>query len=306
MNMDMPEFKSIEEVKEFINSTDAKTFGAISFIDPSGESIQLTMDEFIEKVGLDRAAQFIFDNMDKMSKVETNRDELKKIYKKFKKDPDSLTREEKTALLLLLNHVDNDKRLGVAKGLLNIIVKSFTEMGKELTDTYAGLLGLLLTVMEDTFIVSSDLKVHADNRATYNEIVNSVKEQIVIPEGVDETSLFVALINIIGERFTTSKLTLGMEVDYHEFAERMNLDMDFLFGEDNIVQNTEESELDKNLKNLKNSNLRDLLDLDDRPVAENPFSDNAEKPTTNPFSNTDTKDKIVNLDIRRKLKEDKR
>lgn len=267
--MDMQKFKSIEEVKEFISSTDAKTFGAISFIDPdTGKSIQLTMNEFIEKVGLDEAAEFIFDNMSKMSKIEASRDDLKNIVEKYKEDPESITDEEMALLSIVANTVNNDNSaISIGRNIMMLMIKGFLDVGQRLTENYSGLLSVLLTVMEESFVLNSDLSVYSDNRAVYDELVKSVTDQIIIPEGIDEASLLIGLFHIIGERYISSDLTKKMKIDYRKFAEAFDLDMDFLFGEkdeNSTTNNNSETEEPKN------------------------------------------KDNIVNLDIRRKLKEDKK
>ena len=284
--MRLPKFNSLEEVKEFISSTDSSVIGAINFIDSEGKSVQMSMDNFIKKVGLDKAAEFIYktSNEGEIKGVQFSKDELNKIIEKFKNDPDSLTKEEKTILYLVMQDMkSSNNTFNVANDLFTLFTKSIVDVGGNLTSTYSGLLSVILTFMEDTFTLSSDLSVHMDNQNTYNEIVKSVTDQIVIPEGIDEACLLIGLFHIIGERFIDSDLTRNMKVNYHDFANRLGLDMDFLFGEKQEV-----SSIPDDVESLE----KELL-----PDVKNFLGLNK--------SESKEKGNIVNLDIRKTLKEDK-
>lgn len=284
--MRLPKFNSLEEVKEFISSTDSSVFGAINFIDSEGKSIQISMDDFIKKVGLDKAAEFVYEtsNNGEMKGVQFSKDDLNKIIDKFTNDPSSLTDEEKTILYLVMQDMESSNNVfNVANDLFTIFIKSIMDIGGNLTSTYSGLLSVILTFMEDTFTLSSDLAVHMDNQNTYNEIVKSVTDQIVIPEGIDEACLLIGLFHIIGERFVGSDLTRNMKVNYHDFANRLGLDMDFLFGEKQEV-----SSIPDDVENLEKELLPDVKSFLG-------------------LNKTESKEKgnVVNLDIRKTLKEDK-
>lgn len=284
--MRLPKFNSLEEVKEFISSTDSSVIGAINFIDSEGKSVQMSMDDFIKKVGLDEAAEFIYktSNEGEIKGVQFSKDELNKILEKFKNDPDSLTEEEKTILYLVMQDMkSSNNTFSVANDLFTLFTKSIVDVGGNLTSTYSGLLSVILTFMEDTFTLSSDLVVHMDNQNTYNEIVKSVTDQIVIPEGIDEACLLIGLFHIIGERFVGSDLTRNMKVNYHDFANRLGLDMDFLFGEKQEV-----SSIPDDVENLEKELLPDVKSF----LGLN-------KPESKEKGN------VVNLDIRKTLKEDK-
>jgi hypothetical protein len=288
--MKLPEFNSIEEVKAFISSTDNTRVGAINFVDESGDFHQLPMDKFIEKVGLDEAARFIFEGAQNntMKQVAASREEFIKIFEKFEKDPDSLTDEEKTLLFFLLENIAGDENISNSNIILAIILKTFWEFGGEITSNYSGLLGILLTLMEYSFTLSSDLATCVGNRSIYNEIVKNVTDQIIIPEGIDETSLFIGLMHIIGERYINSDLTRNMIPDYHSLADYLGLDMEFIFEEeyeDTIPKHVEEYKKEI-LPDVKN-----FLEIEHK---------------TNSSNSSDTpKNNIVNLNIRKSLKGDK-
>ena len=284
--MRLPKFNSLEEVKEFISSTDSSVIGAINFIDSEGKSVQMSMDNFIKNVGLDEAAEFIYktSNEGEIKGVQFSKDELNKILEKFKNDPDSLTEEEKTILYLVMQDMkSSNNTFNVANDLFTLFTKSIIDVGGNLTSTYSGLLSIILTFMEDTFALSSDLSVHMDNQNTYNEIVKSVTDQIVIPEGIDEACLLIGLFHIIGERFIGSDLTRNMKVNYHDFANRLGLDMDFLFGEKQEV-----SSIPDDVESLEKELLPDVKSFLGLNKSESKEKGN-----------------IVNLDIRTTLKEDK-
>ena len=284
--MRLPKFNSLEEVKEFISSTDSSVIGAINFIDSEGKSVQMSMDDFIKKVGLDEAAEFIYktSNEGEMKGVQFSKDELNKILEKFKNDPDSLTEEEKTILYLVMQDMkSSNNTFNVANDLFTLFTKSIVDVGGNLTSTYSGLLSVILTFMEDTFASSSDLAIHMDNQNTYNEIVKSVTDQIVIPEGIDEACLLIGLFHIIGERFVGSDLTRNMKVNYHDFANRLGLDMDFLFEEKQEV-----SSIPDDVESLEKELLPDVKSFLGLNKSESKEKGN-----------------IVNLDIRKTLKEDK-
>lgn len=240
--MKTPEFNSIEEVKEFIKnaSTDNST-GVVAFVDEDGNTEQITINEFVEKVGLDKAAEFFYENKKAML-LGMNRNEIQEIFKKFNDDPESLTQEEKTFLFFFLD------KLGAEKDTINEILSIMTAsliLGKDFTKNYSGLLVILLNLIEKTFLLSSNLSTHANNEATYNELLRSVKDKIIIPDDIDEESLFLGLINIIGERFVKSSLIKNMEVNYKEFVKRHGLDEKLIFNEhsnssDKQVENTVE------------------------------------------------------------------
>ena len=148
--MRLPKFNSLEEVKEFISSTDSSVIGAINFIDSEGKSVQMSMDDFIKKVGLDEAAEFIYktSNEGEMKGVQFSKDELNKILEKFKNDPDSLTEEEKTILYLVMQDMkSSNNTFSVANDLFTLFTKSIVDIGGNLTSTYSGLLSVILTFM---------------------------------------------------------------------------------------------------------------------------------------------------------------
>lgn len=284
--MRLPKFNSLEEVKEFISSTDSSVFGAINFIDQDGKSIQISMDDFIKKVGLDKAAEFVYEtsNNGEMKGVQFSKDDLNKIIDKFTNDPSSLTDEEKTILYLVMQDMESSNNVfNVANDLFTIFIKSIMDIGESLTSNYSGLLSIILTFMENTFTLSSDLAVHMKNKNTYNEIIKSVKEQIIIPDNIDESCLLLALFHIIGERYIGSELTKNMEVNYREFARYIGLDTEFLFGE-----KQENSSIPDDVKNFEEELLPDVKNF----LGLN-------KPESKEKGN------VVNLDIRKTLKEDK-
>lgn len=289
--MEMPNFNSIEEIKEFISSTDSKSIGAISFMDSEGKMVNYSIEEFIKKVGLDKASEFIYEasKSGKMKSIGFTKDELLEILSKFKKDPNSLTEEEKTILYLAMNGTDFTDNETIVKNMLMIIIKSFndTEIGGQLTSNYSGMLTVFVTLLESALAFSSDdLKLYTDNRQTYEAVIKSVIDQIIIPEGINESCLLLGLINIIGERFIKSESFKNMKVDYHKIAECFELDTEFLFEDEH------------------NDTVTDIdVDITDD------LKDNLAKTASNFInshkSESESKASIVNPNIRESLKKDK-
>ena len=293
--MRMPKFNSLEEVKEYISSTDRKNIGAITFVDREGHSKQIPIEEFINEVGLDKAAEFIYESSEHMIGIEATGAEIQAIIEKALKDPQSLTEEEKLLLALTVGRESGKSGLvTTAHEITSIIMKAFLEVGKEnnFTATYNGFLGVLLILLEETLMTSSDLSVHEDNPNTYHEIINSIKDQIVIPEGIDEACLLLTLYHIIGERFAKSDFCRNMKVNYHGTAQRLGLDMEFLFDEEE-----------------KSINHESIIQEAFAPDVKNFMETHAVKPLKEEALKealSDSKGTVVKPDIRKTLKEDKK
>lgn len=280
--MKKPEFNSIEEVKEFIKNASAdNSVGVVAFVDENGETQQITIKEFVEKVGLDKAAEFFYET--KQTKLlGMNKNEIQELINKFNDDPESLTQEEKTFLFFLLDKIGPEK--DIINEILSIMIASLI-LGDGFTKNYSGLLIILLNLIEKTFLLSSNLSVHVNNEATYNEILRNVKSKIIIPDDIDEESLFLGLIDIIGERFINSNLTKNMEVNYKEFIKSFDLDEELIFNKKSLDNKKEmKNVVDKYKKQLM-PEVKDFLAL-----------------TQNSKSNT----KDVKLDIRKTLKNNKK
>lgn len=227
---ELPNFQTIEEVKEFIS--DPANGGVVHFVTQNGENITMTMNEFIEKVGIDNAAQFIYDNAKKSMRFSATMDEIDELMKKFENDPASLTKEEK--ILLAMGVKNKMGRFNdVSLSILTLITKAFLDFKEEeprIAD-FTGILSIVLTLLEGTLSLSSDkISIHCST-PTYDEMIRAVTEQIVIPEEVDEEVLLLSLIHIIGNRFITTK-SINKEVDFRKFAEVLGLDTEFLFEEE--------------------------------------------------------------------------
>lgn len=280
--MEFPDFKNLEEVKEFISSTDSSRLGAIHFADESGKSVTMKMDEFIEKFGLDAAAQFIYDNSENMMKFAMTGKELRELLTKAKNDPNSLTDEEKMMIVFALQNCKNEKSYDICHEVITIFIKALLDIGKDVTENYDGLLAVCITLLGGLLVLSSDkLSVYSRNMNMYREVVKSIEEQIIIPEGIDDTLLLATLINIIGKRYLENKTELkNTKCDYKSFAETLGLDTEFLFESDSFDEKSTKDETNNNEKSGK-------VDL-------------------SALEKTKDNGSIINLDIRKKLKEDKK
>lgn len=280
--MEFPDFKNLEEVKEFISSTDSSKLGAIHFADESGKSVTMKMDEFIEEFGLDAAAQFIYDNSENMMKFAMTGEELQELLIKAKNDPNSLTNEEKMMIAFALQNCKNEKSYDICHEVITIFIKALLDIGKDVTENYGGLLAVCITLLDGLLVLSSDkLSVYSRNMNMYREVVKSIEEQIIIPEGIDDTLLLATLINIIGKRYLENKTELkNTKCDYKSFAETLGLDTEFLFESDSFDEKSTKDETSNNEKSGK-------VDL-------------------SALEKTKDNGSIINLDIRKKLKEGKK
>ena len=286
MSHSVPHFDSVEQVKEFISKADSEEVGFIHFMDEDGNSTEMSMNDFIKKVGLDNAAKFIFERQDTMKYFAANGEEILRIMNKFLEDPKSLTDEEKMLFLLSLKG-HNGKKASISKHLFTVITKSFVDLGQGLTKNYSGFLSVMLTMLQDLLIMSSDLSIHVDNKAIYDEILNSAMSQISIPDDMDDATLLLALFEIIGRRFVIgSDFTKNAIVNYREFAEEFGLDTEFIFG------NTKEvpDDIEEMVKTIP----KDFLDLNKQKNAK----PKTEKPSI--------KNSAIKPDIRQTLKKDKK
>ena len=229
MNINKKTFNSIEEVKEFISSPVAKN-GAIHLSDTDGKSIQMTMDEFVNAVGLDNAAKFILENSQHMSSASLTKEEADLILKKFLNNPDSLSEEERALMHLIANSMDKDSKLAEIKAIITLILKSIITTDSNFTKNISSLTSIFITILENALISSTHLSAFKNNEIAMNEIVKKAKESITIADDVDDATLLLGMIHIMGDRCLSNK-NIG-EIDYHELSEIFDLDMEFLFGEE--------------------------------------------------------------------------
>lgn len=235
MDINKKVFKTLEEVKEFINGPEAKN-GAIRLLDENGKAIQLTMSEFVDRVGFDNAANFIFSNTEKMSTASLTKDEARELMKRFLENPDSLTQEEKVLIHLIGESLSKDDDFlnvspdfNEAMVIITLIIKSIITVDSHYTKNVSSLTAILITILEQTLLSSTNLSAFKDSKIALEEVIKKVKNSIIIPEDIDDATLLLGLIHIIGDRCITNK-DIG-EIDYHELSKTLGLDMEFLFGE---------------------------------------------------------------------------
>ena len=230
----LPDFDSIEKVKEFISDTN-NNVGVIRIVMKNNEkeNVAMNMNDFIEKVGIDNAAKFIFENSKKASTITIGENEIDNLFKKFIEDPKSLTEEEKILLSMIIDKKE-DKFYVASHGVLELIIKSFMEVGKDVSKVLElkAFLSILLTLIEGVYVLNSEkLSAYCDG-PTYNEMVKSTIEQINIPENIDDEALFIALTNIIGNRFVVDKNSKNKKIDFYKVSEVLGLDTEFIFEEE--------------------------------------------------------------------------
>lgn len=229
MKPELLSFNSVEEVKEFIsNNTDADTLGVISVIGPDGVHENITVNEFIKRVGLDEAARYIYENTGNMTGIKVTAEEIAQVIKKFKDDPNSLTEDEKMILFVALNVAEQGKF-----NLKDTAFEFFTMFTKMFVDTdcpsYRAITTILCGYLEAMLISSTELNKYANSVEILEEIINNIKTQITIPEGVNESMLLLTLLRIVTERVLNSKVDYNP--NYKALVNNLGLDEDFIFDE---------------------------------------------------------------------------
>lgn len=226
----MQHFNSIEETKDFLLTEDAQVFGNISFIDPnSGEATSLTIKEFIEKVGLDKAAEFVFANQGKMIEASLGSEDFQELIEQFATNPDALSDKDKMKVIALLNSIKSNANLETKSELFDIITKVIIDDSSSLFKSYSGILALMLTYLEGALITGSYLSKYADNATAMLEIAKVAQSKITIADDIDDEMLMLGLIHVIGNRFISKNSTLGFGLDFESLMERLNIDKEFVY-----------------------------------------------------------------------------
>lgn len=230
------DFKTLEEVKEFI--TNPENNGVITCVNKAdGSNFTMTTKEFIEKVGLENATNFFYENQNNLKAfcATGNKEDMKELVKKFVLNPDSLTEDEKCLVMAFL-----DSNVGVSEGdyILSFIIKTFVEYGKECpyATKFGGMLAVVNTLLAGAVALNSE-----DDPSLYSEKVNSVAKKIILPEGVDDEILLAGLLHLIGDRFIIEDCSLKYkEVKFRKIAEALNLNTDFIFNEGEYAEEENE------------------------------------------------------------------
>lgn len=222
----MPNFDSIEEIKSYLNSTEAE-HSAVVILDENKKPKTIPFKLLVKEIGLDKAAEFIYETQGHAQRYGLSRDEYLALKEKAKKDPTSLTEEEKRLFIVGYNVFEKGTQyMDTMNDIVAIVVKTFMEL--ERTGDYGSLLAGFLTITEGVLVASSEkLSGYSENDAIFKEVTNNVMTQITIPEDMDEELLLLGLLHTIGERFITKNGHVStMKANYKKFAELFGLDPD--------------------------------------------------------------------------------
>jgi len=245
----MPIFNSIEDVKSYLSSTDAQHSAAVIMGEKGPIPIPFTV--LVEKLGIDKAAEFIFETHDKGKEHGISKEEYFAMKEKALKDPESLTEEEKQIFVVAHNIFEGkDHHFDVMNDVLAIVTKTFMDL--DYIGHYGSLLAVFLTMAEGLLITNSEkLSGYHENPAIYKEVLESAKAQISFPEDMDDELLLLGLLEIIGDRFIVKDSPVSRrKSDYKKFAERLELNSDIIndtflgneenFEKENLSETSEE------------------------------------------------------------------
>lgn len=226
----MPDFSSIEEIKSYLNSTEAE-HSAVVILDENNKPMTVPFKALVEKIGIDAAAEFIYSTQGKGEKYGLSKDEYFALKEKAFSDPESLTLEEKR--LFVIGHTvfeseEFNKHTGIMHDITAVIVKTFMEL--ESTNTYGAMLAIFLTIAEGLLITSSEkISSYHENEAIYKEVLTNARAKISFPEDMDDELLLLALLETIGQRFVARNNHVAkMEAQYEALADALGLNEEII------------------------------------------------------------------------------
>ena len=235
-------FKSVEEVKEFLLSTENNNvFGAICFANSEGEvEREISVTEFIEHVGIDKVAQMIFDCSNNAVLVPIERDEIFEILEKAEKGEKLTEEEEKKLDILRIITGDNKDEIEHGRtALFNGITMTLAQLrDMALFGTVGGLLALMSTYLECS-LVSSDEKLSRGftNETTAEDITNMAVNKIHIDEDLSPEMALLGLLHKVGELSTSIPEIRGKALNLEDIADILDLDSEWIFNPEKRHEN---------------------------------------------------------------------
>lgn len=233
MDNDNIKFNSIEEAKEFLSTEDLSSLGAVSFMDSNGESISLTFEQFVQMLGIDKVAEFLFNNQENMIQKSVSEQEAIKLIERFTKEPETLTDEEKVKVYMILETIQEQKltKVDTVKNKLFEAMTKYLMIDEDLslTSKISGVIALLITYLEAIAISSIDTFEHiADNNIVLDEMIAQAEQTVKVQDDVDEGVLLIGLIHAIGNNLLT-KQKMNKKVNYSKLIDMLQLNKSFIY-----------------------------------------------------------------------------
>ena len=285
-------FNSVEEVKEFLLSTDdINVLGAICFANPDGDVQQeIPIGDFIEQVGIDKVAEMLFEITQESQPelLAISREEVINLLEKANRG-EELTEEETRKLSIVSAAMDGNKdkmdqrRDSLYNGITMTLVQS---KNMPLFNTIGGNLALATTYLECA-IVTSDEKLRRafSNSATADDVANTAASKIHVDEDISPELAILGMLHKIGEMATNIKEIREKPMNFEDIVNTLELDEDWIFNPDKKISSSIESVTDILDKITNGSNKNESED----------FSEEKEN-----GSNTNKPENVV--DIRNRLR----
>lgn len=235
MNTDkkFTEFKSVEEIKEFIEQVGIEeALGVFCFVDKDGNIMDTAnFANLVNMFGIDSIAKAIFNTINdkKIHTISKTKEEIRDILKRFEENPDTLSKDERIIAQSIIK--ENAKLLyNETCTFFDSLLYVFSIFEEKLINNYNTFLCLLNTLVESTLCESSDkIRKLTENMSIYQEVSKNIAEQIIIPNNIDDELLLLGLTRFISDHFNSDKNKLCFNVNFKETAKV--LCPDFEFGE---------------------------------------------------------------------------
>lgn len=281
------DFNSVEEVKEFLTSTDdLNVLGAICFTGKDGNvehEVPITL--LIEQVGIDKTAELLF-NITKESQPELmaiSREEATELFLKAERG-EELTEEEVRKLNIISAATDmhkskaDQRRESLFNGFTMTLVQS-NDM--PLFSTVGGVNALMSTYLECALITSDEkLRRAFSNNATAEDVSKLATDKIHIDEDLSPEMAILGLLHKIGELSTSCKELREKPLNFEAIVDVLDLDSEWIFEPDRRIEKSLDH-LEEIMNRFSNgSNNEDEEDYETEEVSdENENGSNAGKVT---------------------------
>lgn len=224
---------SIEEVKEMLDDAGKlSTLGVVAFYnEKTGKSEMIPVKNLVEKIGKDKAAEFLFDMITKNGDcISVSESEAKALIKKFRDNPTSLTEAETQLLTIMSSKVQSTPMYQIRTCLFDTITKILVEANKEgYFDDIQTLLIAFGNYLEATVLVSSDVsKLSNSNMPLVLKTVSEIADKIALPEDVNDSLLLLALLHVINNKFMKQGI-LKDKINIKALINVLSLDKDMIY-----------------------------------------------------------------------------
>lgn len=226
-------FNSVEEVKEFLSSTDdLNVLGALCFTDQSGDVEQeIPISLLIEEIGIDNVAELLFKLSEGAELMSFSRDEMIELLEKSERG-EELTEEEQKKL----NFIESTNLMSFPErrrqSLFNGITMTLYE-SKEypLFSTVGGSLALASTYLECALITANEkLKRVFYNETTAHDVANLAASKIKIEEGTSPEMAILGLLHTLGDLATREEVIRELPLNFEGIVEALDLDEEWIFN----------------------------------------------------------------------------